>query len=65
MQLSRSRAYLPFFCSFAWFSRLLADRAGGKIGIAAAMFTFEAPPPGYDVLWSVGVGAANAPVTSR
>ena len=23
---------------------------------------FEAPPPGYAVLWSVGVGAAGAPV---
>ena len=26
---------------------------------------FEAPPPGYAVLWSVGVGAAGAPVTIR
>ena len=34
-------------------------------GLVAAMNIFEAPPPGYDVLWSVGVGAAMAPVTSR
>ena len=65
MQLSRSRAYPPFFSSFARFSRLLVDRAGRKIGIAAAMITFEAPPTGYVVLWCVGVGAAIAPVTSR
>lgn len=36
-----------------------------KIGIATAMTDFEAPPPGYAVLWSVGVGAAIAPVASR
>ena len=65
MQPSRSRTYPPFFCSFARFLRLLADRAGRKIGIAAAMITFEALPPGYDVLWCVGVGAAISPVTSR
>ena len=34
------------------------DRAGGKVGIAAAMITFKAPPPGYDALWCMGVGAA-------
>ena len=43
----------------------MADRAGRQIGLAAAIIIFEAPPPGYDVLWSVGVGAAIAPVTSR
>ena len=26
--------------------------------IVAAMITLEAPPPGYDVLWGTGVGAA-------
>ena len=26
---------------------------------------FKAPPPGYAVLWSVGVGAAGAPVAIR
>ena len=26
---------------------------------------FKAPPPGYAVLWSVGVGAAGAPVSTR
>ena len=36
-----------------------------KLGLAGAMFFFEAAPPGYDVLWSVGVGAAIAPVGSR
>ena len=29
------------------------------------MTNFEAPPPGYDVLWFVGVGTAIAPVASR
>ena len=34
--------------------------------IAVAMiFFFEAPPPGYDVLWSAGVGAAIAPFACR
>ena len=28
------------------------------------MISFEAPPPGYAVLWSVGVGAAIVPVAS-
>ena len=36
-----------------------------KIGLAAAMIIFEAPPPGYEVLWSVGVGVDIAPVTSH
>ena len=27
------------------------------------MITFEAPASGYTVLWSVGMGAAIAPVT--
>ena len=65
MQLARSRAYPSFICSSAPFGRLLVNRAGRKIGIAATMITFEAPPPGYDVLWCVGVGAAIASVTSR
>ena len=65
MQLSRSRAYPPFFCFFTRVSRVLADRAGRKIGITVAMITFEAPLPGYGVLWYVGVGAAIAPITSR
>ena len=43
----------------------MADRAGRKIGLAAAVITFEAPPPGYDVIRSVGVGVAIAPVASR
>ena len=29
------------------------------------MVTFEAPATRYDLLWSVGVGAAVDPVTSR
>ena len=29
------------------------------------MIVFKVPPPGYDVPWPVGVGAAIAPVTSR
>ena len=29
------------------------------------MIFFEAPPPGYAVLWPVGVGAAGAPVAIR
>ena len=65
MQLSRSQAYPLLFCSFARFSWWLADRAGRKIGIAAATSFFEAPPPGDDVPWSVGVGTAIAPVASR
>ena len=28
------------------------------------MIGFEAPPPGYAVLWSIGVGAAVVPVAS-
>ena len=43
----------------------MVKRAGCKDGIAAAMISLEAPPPGYTVLWSVGVGVAIAPVTSR
>ena len=38
------------FGRFAWLSWHLADRAGGKIGLATAMIFFEAPPPGYAVL---------------
>ena len=33
--------------------------------LATAMVFFEEPPPGYDVLWSVSVGAAAAPVATR
>ena len=29
------------------------------------MLVFEAPPPGYAILWSAGVGAAVAPMASR
>ena len=36
-----------------------------KLGIATAMIVFEAPPPGYAVLCSVGVGAAVFPVAWR
>ena len=38
------------FGRFACVSWHLADRAGGKIGLATAMIFFEAPPPGYAVL---------------
>ena len=37
MQLPKSRAHPPFFCSFPWFRLLLADRAGRNIGPAAAI----------------------------
>ena len=47
------------------FLGLLADRAGRKIGIAAAYISFEEPPPGNDVLWCVGVDAAIDPLISR
>ena len=43
----------------------MVDRAGRKTGLAGAMNILKAPPPGYDVLWSQGVGAAIAPVTCR
>ena len=36
----------------------------GKLGLRPP-FLFEAPPPEYAVLWSVGVGAAGAPVAIR
>ena len=65
MPLSRSRAYPLLFYSLARFSWLLADRAGRENGLAVAMIIFEAPPPGYDALWFVGVGAAIASVASR
>ena len=42
----------------------MADRAARTFGFAAAMITYEAPPRGYDVLWSVDVGAAIAPAVS-
>ena len=55
-----------------WFARLLGFRDCWPIeqveqinGLAAAMNIFESPPPGYDVLWAVGVGADIHPVTSR
>ena len=51
--------------SLAWFSRWLADQAGQTNGLAPAMVCSGAPPPGYHVLRSVGVGAAIAPVASR
>ena len=38
------------FGRFACLSWHLADRAGGKFGLATAMIFFEAPPPGYAVL---------------
>ena len=55
------------------FARLLGFRDGWpieqakKLGIRPPRFFFEAPTPGCDVLWSVGVGAgaAVAPVASR
>ena len=47
-----------------WFLSRLADRAGGKIVIATDKITFEEPPPGYAVLWSVSVVAAVAPVAT-
>ena len=66
MQLSGSRAYPPFFCSFARVFVIVGRSSRGrKVGFAAAMITSEAPPPEYDVLWSVGVGAALAPVACR
>ena len=65
MQVSRSRAYPPFFCQFARFSWLLADRAGRNNGVVPAMITFESPPPGCDVSWPVSVSAAIASVTFR
>ena len=51
--------------SISRFSCCLGDRAVWNIAIAIAMFFFEAPPPGYAVLFSVGVGAAGAPVAIR
>ena len=63
---------LSFLAPLAWcfgsiprFSCCLGDRAVRKIAIATAMVFFEAPPPGYAVLWSAGVGAAGAPVAIR
>lgn len=53
------------FGSLGRFSFDLADRGGGKIGLAATMIIFETPLTGYDVRWSVGMCAAIAPVTSR
>ena len=47
-----SYCILCVFGRFACLSWHLADRAGGKIGLAAAMIFFEAPPPGYAVLRS-------------
>ena len=47
------------------FGLSLGSRAVWKNAIATAMFFFEAPPPGYAVLWSVCVGAACAPVAIR
>ena len=54
-----------------FFAHLLGSRdcwpieQAEKIGFAVAMITFEAPPPGYDVLRCVGGGAAIAPFTAR
>ena len=51
MQLSsKSCAILCVFGRLAWLSWHLADRAGGKIGLATAIIVSEAPPPGYAVL---------------
>ena len=36
-----------------------------KNWLSTAMISFEVPPPGYAVLWLVGVGAAVAPVATR
>ena len=36
-----------------------------KLRLRPPCFCLEAPPPGYAVLWSVGVGAAGAPVAIR
>ena len=57
--------YPCVFGRFACLSWHLADRAGGQFGLATAMFFFEAPPPGYAVLWSVGVSAAGATIAIR
>lgn len=43
----------------------LKHRAAPKVGNATAIIRCEAPPPGYDILWSVGVGEAIVSVTSR
>ena len=51
--------------SLGRFSYDLARRAGRKIRIAAAVIVFEAPPPGYGVLWAVGVGEVLTPVEVR
>lgn len=58
VQLSRSRPYsLVRFLSF--------DRAGRKIEVVADMSFYEALPPGDDVLYPLGVGAAiTVPVAS-
>ena len=45
-----SYCILCVFGRFACLSWHLADRAGGKFGLATAMIFFEAPPPGYAVL---------------
>ena len=46
IQLSRSRVYPPFRCSFARFSSCLAARAGRKFEPAAAMILVLAPLKG-------------------
>ena len=44
---------LRVFGRFACLSWYLADRAGGKIGLATATIFSGAPPPGYAVLRAV------------
>ena len=48
-------------CSYRSVERILCV----LVAIATAIFFFEAPPPGYAVVWSGGVSAADAPVTIR
>ena len=65
MKLSNSRAKTRVLRSMGRFSCDLAERSGRQTGIAAAILFIEVPPPGYDVLWSIGVGVAIAQLASR
>ena len=54
-----------FFGRWVGFRAAWPSAVVEKVGIATAMMFFEAPPAGYDVLWSEDVGAAIVPVASR
>ena len=54
------RSLQIFLCILGWsFGSRLSDQAGGKIVTVTAIIVFEEPPPGYAVVWSVSMSAAE------